>query len=415
MSLQSLAAAGAPVPGSRLAAIDCAPVPRLHLKGAVLLDPEGPEPRPGSILVEGGRIAAVLREGEPPPEDAQPVDLGGGYLAPGLIDIHFHGGAIFAPPDQLGDALRRDAEAMARHGVTAWLPTTVAWPGARLGPFVTQLAAEIGRLHDAASSGGLPAASPLGIHLEGPWISSEALGAQPGEGARPYDAAEARDLLDRAEGLVRMVTFAPELPGAGTLLDELTRRGIVPALGHSLADADLTHAAAERGARHVTHLFNAMGRVHQRAPGLAGAALADDRLTCDLICDGVHVSPDLVRVAARAKSDRLLLITDRVDPPPGQDTTFGAGPVHDDGTALRLPDGRLAGSRLHLDHALERYQRFTGASLHAAITACTLAPARLLGIAPTHGTLRPDARADLISLTPDGRLHQTWLAGQPVR
>ena len=153
---------------------------------------------------------------------------------------------------------------------------------------------------------------------------------------------------------------------------------MLAALGHSRADAAEVEAAIARGARHVTHLFNAMGPLHHREPGLAGAALADERLTCDLICDGAHVHPTVVRAAARALGERLLLITDRIEPAAGGGAagSFGSGPLRDDGVALRLPDGRLAGSRVTLDLALRNAQRFAGLSLLEAVAACTLRPAR---------------------------------------
>jgi len=161
------------------------------------------------------------------------------------------------------------------------------------------------------------------------------------------------------------VTRAPELPGSDRLLDELGRRGVVAALGHSQATAAQVEQAVTQGARHVTHLWNAMSGLHHRAPGLAGAALADDRLSCDLICDGVHVHPLAVRLAARAKCERLLLITDRVSPGTG----FGAGALVDDGTALRLADGRLAGSRLTLDRAVRNAVSFAAMTQLEAVAA----------------------------------------------
>src|SRR6185436_9727595 len=156
---------------------------------------------------------------------------------------------------------------------------------------------------------------------------------------------------------LRMVTLAPEVAGADALLAELAARGVVAALGHTLASAEQIEGAIARGLRHVTHLWNAMGPVHHREPGVAGTALADDRLTCDLICDGHHVAPAIVRIAARALGERLILITDRLDLPDGaRETALGALVAGEDGAPWRRADGALAGSQLALDAALRNAQ-----------------------------------------------------------
>jgi N-acetylglucosamine-6-phosphate deacetylase len=379
---------------------------RKLLRNCVLLDPEGREPEPGALLLEEGRIAARLAPGAPAPAGAQSVDLRGGRLAPGFLDLHFHGRTIFAQPDACAAALREDARALLRHGTTGFLATTVAEAAGAL-------AARVGALAQAAGGADSSGARVLGIHLEGPWINPQAAGAQPAPGIRAPDAAELSELLARAEGWLRMVTLAPELPGAAQLQRTLARRGALVALGHSLASAQQVEGALGEGARHVTHLFNAMGPFHQREPGLAGCALADDRLSCDLICDGVHVHPLWVKLAARAKRERLVLVTDRIDPPAGA-AGFGAGELHDDGAALRLADGRLAGSRVTLERALGNAVAFGALSELEAVAACTLRPARLLGLEGECGTLRPGARADLAVLDAEGRVTETWLGGRRV-
>jgi N-acetylglucosamine-6-phosphate deacetylase len=385
---------------------------RLLLDDALLLDPEAPSASPGRLLIEDGRIVARLRSGDPTPGDVRRVDLGGRKLAPGFLDLHFHGSLIFENPAGFGAALRRDGAEMLRHGTTAYLATTVAWSRDSLAENVTQLAAAIDE--------GVPeAATPLGLHLEGPWIAPGAAGAQPGPAIRPFAAAEGADVLDRGEGTIRMVTLAPEIDGGTELLALLEARGLIAALGHSLADASVIESAVERGARHVTHLFNAMGPLHHRAPGLAGVALVDDRLSCDLICDGAHVDPRMTRLAARVKGERLSLITDRISPQrrtasSNVDASFGSGTLHDDGVALRLEDGRLAGSRLTLDLAMQNAQRFAGMTQLEAIEACSLRPARVLGVEAERGTLRPGSRADFAVLDDAGRVVETWLGGERV-
>jgi len=383
------------------------------LENAVLFDPEETIPAPGGLLIEGERIAARIERPESVAADVERRDLAGRAVAPGFIDLHFHGRFVFnandARHDAAADAVRR-AASLVRHGTTAYLATTVAASH-------DTLAAQVETLTQCLAEAAPEGARPIGIHLEGPWINEHAAGAQPLVGIRPCRINEARDLLDRADGWVRMLTFAPEVGGADDLLDLLSQRGVVPAMGHSRATAERVDDAVLRGARHVTHLFNAMGQLHHREPGLVGSALTDDRLSADLICDGVHVDRRIVQLAARALGSRLMLITDRIDPdldPGGAGSSFGSGTLVDDGAALRLPDGRLAGSRLTLDVAIRNARVFADLALLEAIAACTVRPARLLGIEAERGTLRPGARADLVVLDDEGAVLETWIGGRRV-
>lgn len=369
-----------------------------------LLDPEAERPSPESLLIEDGRVAARLPAGVAGPEGAQRIGWAGDALAPGFLDVHYHGALVFEAPSAAAASLRHAAAAGLRHGVTGFLATTVAWPASELMTRVMAWAEAC----DAAGSG------VLGLHLEGPWISPRAAGAQPASGIREHDPAESAELLARAEGRIRMVTLAPEASGAASLLEALAARGVVASLGHSHATREEASQACAGGARHVTHLFNAMGPVHQREPGLAGFALGHDELSCDLICDGVHVHPDMIRVAARAKGAALLLITDQLAPPEGQAApgSFGSGTVREAEGAWRLADGTLAGSTLTMDRALGVAEASGAMTRHEAVRAATLAPARLLGIEAERGTLRVGARADLVRLDPAGRVRECWVAGE---
>ncbi len=371
----------------------------------------------GSLLIEDGRITARIDPGDPPPADAQAISLGGARLAPGFVDIHFHGELAACAADDAVGALRRASASLARHGVTAFLATTVAWPA-------SELRLRIEALASALAGTEWPGAIPIGIHLEGPWIRPEAAGAQPPDGIRPYEPVEGAAIFDRASSALRLVTLAPELPGARRLEADLARRGIAIAVGHTLAsDADL-RASVSNGACHATHLFNAMGsRCHRdattdpHAEGFARLVLREEQIGCDVIADGAHVHPDWLHLAVRAKGDRLMLISDRIDLPEtasGTPAWLGAARITSDGVAWRLPDGRLAGSLLTLDAAIRNLERWRVMSAHAAITACTLRPARLLGIEREYGTLRVGARADLVALTAAGEVIATWVGGREV-
>ena len=390
---------------------------RIWLRDAVLADPEAPDEVEVSLLIEDGRIAARVGSRDPAPADAQAISLAGARLAPGFIDVHIHGEIAACAVDDATSALRRASALLARHGVTAFLATTVAWPASELRVRMEGLASALAETQ-------WPGAVPIGIHLEGPWIRPEAAGAQPLDGIRPYDPAEGAAIFDRAGAALRLVTLAPELPGARRLEADLARRGIAIAVGHTLAkDADL-QASVANGACHATHLFNAMGsRGHRdatsdpHADGFAGLVLEEERIGYDVIADGAHVHPDWLRLAARSKPDRMMLISDRIDLPVTASSTpawLGADRLTSDGVAWRLPDGRLAGSLLTLDAAIRNVERWNLMSSCEAIAACTLRPARLIGAERDRGTLRVGARADLVALSETGDVLATWVGGREV-
>jgi len=367
------------------------------------VDPEGGEPCTETLLLEEGRVADRLRPDAALGGDWRRVSMAERVIAPGFVDLHFHGALFSAPSEGFGDVLARSAQEMLHGGTTAFLATTVAWSRDSLPRRVGQLAEAV----TGVSSGG---ASCLGLHLEGPWINPDAAGALAAESLRPFEPSYDTDVLDRAGELLRMVTLAPEVAGSDALLAELRARGAVAALGHTRATPAEIRKGIERGLTHVTHLFNAMGLMHHREPGVPGTVLATDELSCDLICDGHHVDPAMVRLAARALDDRLMLITDRVELAEGGPSDRRPSPDE----PVRLPDGTLAGSRLSLDRALHHLRDFAEVSLREAVAACTLRPAQLLGVEGQHGTLRRGARADLAVMDAEGRIMETWLRGRRV-
>jgi len=378
---------------------------KLAIRGAELVDPEAGSVESATLLVEDGRLAGRLAPDAALGGDWRELSRPGCRVAPGFIDLHHHGELVAAAPEDFAAALDRDAERMVAEGCTAFLATSVCWPG-------DALMANVEALAEASASGSGSGAACLGLHLEGPWISPAAPGAMAPDAIAPFDARGA-DVLDGAGEVLRMVTLAPEVEGADALLAELTRRGVLAALGHSRAEAADIDRASERGLRHVTHLWNAMGPVHHREPGVAGHVLSREQLSCDLICDGHHVHPDTVRFTARALGERLVLITDRVEPGAG-DSALGRARAGPDGAPWRRADGTLVGSQLGLADAVRNAGRFADLDLARAVAAATLRPARLLGVENQRGTLRDGARADLVLLDAQGRAVETWLGGRPV-
>ncbi len=382
---------------------------RWAIEGATLLDPEGLASGVKTVLIDGNRIEALLEPGSHRDLDAERYDATGLRLAPGFIDLHFHGELLFARPEDFASALERASRQQASSGTTSFLATSVAWAPERLLDYVT-------RLVDAMTRARQPGAQPLGLHLEGPWINPTAAGAQPTAAIRPYRPQDG-ELLVACGDILKMVTLAPEVEGAELLTEALCQSGVIAALGHSCVTSEAAEDAFRRGMTHVTHLFNAMSGLHHRDPGLAGAVLgAREPVSCDLICDGVHVAPDLVRVAARCLGEQLSLITDRIDLPRAENgTDFGSGGLVDDGMAWRLAaDGRLAGSRLSLDRALRNVQEFGAMTEIEAIASVTLRPARLLGLEHEIGVLRAGTRADLVLLDAQGEVVETYVEGRRV-
>jgi N-acetylglucosamine-6-phosphate deacetylase len=360
-----------------------------HVLAAEAVCPPGP-PAPGWVAIDAGVIVEV-GSGEAP---ASAFDLGAVLLAPGFVDLQVNGvGDVdFASAEPGG--WRRAGRAQLEGGVTAYCPTFVTAPLDDYPPALERA----GVAQADATHRSLPAI--IGVHLEGPFLGG-APGAHPVDLVRPADCDWLGALLAEFPGLVRIVTLAPEAdPGlAATRL--LRDEGATVALGHSTATFEEARAAAEAGARLVTHLFNGMGPLHHREPGLAGAALDDDRLTPTLIPDLVHVHPAVLRLAIRHKHNAAL-VTDRV-------ATAGLR-VTDDGAA-RLVDGTLAGSTLSMDRAARNIVGL-GVPVERAVEMASTIPAGALGLTD-RGRIAAGMRADLVALDPDSlAVRGVWLAGE---
>lgn len=372
----------------------------LVLRGRVLT-PAGEQP--GAVVVAGGRIRAV----EPPAVPvaaARVVEAARGWIAPGFIDVQVNGalGHDFGVEPA---AVAAVARWLPRTGVTAFLPTLVTAPLPRL----TAALACLGAIEPAAS-----AAVPLGVHLEGPYLNPAYRGAHAAEWLRPLALPELDELC--AAGPVRLLTLAPELPGAPAAIAWLRARGIVVSAGHSGADHATTLAAVAAGLTCGTHLFNAMAPFHHRAPGLVGALLTEPGLRAGLIADGIHVHPAVLALAYRARgADGLALVTDGMAAlGMGEGRfTLGGRPVEVRAGAARLADGTLAGGVVPIDAALRGLVAATGCSVAEAVRMATATPAEILGLSD-RGRIAPGARADLVVLDPDLRVRLTVVAGRVV-
>lgn len=325
---------------------------------------------------------------------------GRGLAAPGLVDLQVNGFAGVDFLDADGDDYRRAGDALLETGVTAYLPTLITAPADRL-------CAALGRVPPAAKGPRI-----LGVHLEGPFISPLRLGTHPADARRDPDPALLELLLDA--GPVRLVTLAPELPGALELVDLLLARGIAVSCGHSDATAEQAAAAFDRGARTVTHVFNAMRPFGHRDPGLAGAALTRSDVVVQVIADGVHLAAETVKLVAQAAPGRVALVTDAMAGAGLGDGSFALGGVQvevQNGVARRA-DGVLAGSVVTMIDAVRRLHAL-GTPLEDVLAAASTVPARVLGRDDV-GVLRPGARADVVVLGDDLRVEQVLVGGKEL-
>jgi N-acetylglucosamine-6-phosphate deacetylase len=342
----------------------------------------------GDIEIADGCIAAVGLSGA----------NGRGIAAPGFVDMQVNGfgGVDFLETDAEG--YRRAGEALLETGVTSFLPTLITAPEDEL----LEALAEVPR----DSSG----PRILGVHLEGPFLAERRLGTHRAAGRRDPDGALLERLL--AAGPVRMMTLAPELPGALELIDDLLARGVTVSCGHSDATAEQATAAFDRGARLVTHLFNAMRPFNHREPGIVGAALVRDDVFVELIVDGIHLAPATAALVWRAAAGRVALVTDAVAAASGNGGSYSLGSVElqvQDG-AVRAPEGMLAGSLLTMIEAVRNLHTL-GASLEDALGAASTVPSRALGLAD-YGRLDVGLPADVVVLDDNLEIDSVYVGGE---
>ena len=364
------------------------------------------------LLVEAGKITEIAdHTSRTVPPSATVVDLGNGIIAPGYIDLHIHGSAGFDVMDDNPAALPAIERLLALHGVTSYYPTTVTAPMDTTLRALDRLASAVENRSQGAK---VPrtGACPMGIHLEGPFISHARKGVHPPENLLPPTIATFERLWQAARGHVKIMTIAPELDGAAELIAEAARREICVSLGHSDADFDTSERGIAAGARHATHMFNAMRPLDHRAPGILGAVLTDPRVSADMIVDGVHLDPAIVNLVAKAKGlEQTVLITDATSATGMPDGRYHLGSFEvevKDGKCMA--NGKLAGSILTMDNAVRNLARFAGWTLSQAVTAASRNPARVARLA-NKGVLSAGADADFVVLNPAGEVLRTFIGG----
>jgi N-acetylglucosamine-6-phosphate deacetylase len=376
--------------------------PARLLAGGRVVTPDGVK-SDAWVHVDGDAIVSVSPR--QPSVDAPVVDLEGAWLLPGMIDLHMHGGGGHSVATSR-DAMEGAVAFHRRHGTTATLVSLMTAP-------VDDLAEQLSWAAELTRRGPTPGGNVLGSHLEGPFLSARRSGAQNESHMIDPD----RDVLDRlveaADGSLRMVTLAPELEGALELIGPLRQQGVIVAMGHSDATYEQATAAIRAGANHATHLFNAMPSLHHRAPGLVGAAL-EAGIPCELINDGLHVHPAVVRLVARLIACPVL-VTDAIDASGVGDGTFvlGGQEVRVHGGEARLTRTEsLAGSTLTMAEALRRAVTDSGLTVEEASAAASANPARVLGLEASIGSIAPGRRADLIVLDDELQISAVMASGR---
>ena len=364
----------------------------------------------GSLLVEGGRITRVGGREEAPP-GARVLDLEGLTLYPGFVDVHIHGAAGVDTLEAGAEDLYRVARHLAGEGVTAWLPTFVPAPAEDYRRAVEAVEGLV-NLQDTRPA----AARALGIHYEGPFVNERQCGALRTAYFKTFARGDELDELPAlgSEGAAHMMTLAPEVEGGVELIGELVSRGWVVSIGHTRADLETLERARRAGARHMTHFLNAMSPLHQREPGPVGWGLLQDDVTVDLIADGVHSNPLMLRLVLRCKTAAgVSLISDAVAPAGLGDGVYKVWgeTITVEGGRTRNERGSIAGSVISMLDAA-RNMSLLGLSEPDLARLASLNPARLLRVDDVCGSIEEGKRADLTALDADGKVRLTLVGGR---
>jgi len=356
----------------------------------------------GDVLIRKGRIATIgpnLQAGK-----REVVDAKGLYVGPGFIDTHVNGGGGRGFMEGTEKAFETAVNFHLRHGTTGLLPTAVAAPLEEVREFLKR----VDRFRQSNPT-------ILGAHLNGPFVSLKQSGAMNAEFVIKPSAEQFKELVKDLEKVVRIVTLAPEEAASRNLIDEILKIEAIPSLGHSDATYDEARQAIGKGVRHFTHIFNAMRELHHREPGAVGAALDSSGVTVELIADGIHVHPAVVRFLIKVKeSDSIFLVTDAISAAGMSDGEYFLGnmPALVKDGIPRLKTGTFAGSTLTMNRALKNLVEFTGISLPVAMRMASLNPATALGVSDRKGSLELGKNADIVIFESNYRIRYTIVSGE---
>ncbi|ATF15019.1 N-acetylglucosamine-6-phosphate deacetylase [Brevibacillus brevis X23] len=378
------------------------------LKGNLVAD--GQELHNGLVVVGNGKITYVGKAdeyGKALPNHVVIVE--DGWICPGFVDMHMHGIDGYDTMDGTPKSLQAISTALARHGVTSFLATTMTAPYDQLEQVLVNIAQN--------SREGLPGAQAIGIHLEGPWINPRYKGAQKEENIAIPKLDAVQKLYGLSEGLIKVVTIAPEQPEALEAIAWLKERDVIVSAGHTGATFAQATEAVDAGVRHFTHCFNAMTGLHHREPGVVGAAMYHEQLSTELIADGIHVHPAVMKILYRVKTaERLALVSDSMRAAAMGEGTYDLGgqEVHVHDNQAKLADGTLAGSILTLNRAVGNMVTLSGVALPEAVEMASHTPASILGFGDRKGRLAAGYDADITVLNTQFDVTMTFVAGKEV-
>lgn len=375
---------------------------RLLIKNAHIITPYDIL-RNFELAVEKSKINHIAPSGTLDEKDFDEIiDAKENYLSPGFIDIHTHANSGNDTMDATFEAVDVMARFHLKNGVTGFLPTTMTSSTEEIEKAIRNISTYISRQkekHQILDTSGCSPAEVLGIYLEGPYFSMARKGAQSPEYLKNPDIDELTKFIELSGDYVKVVALAPELPGAIEAISYLRNRGITVSAGHTDATFDTAKKAFDYGVTQVTHVFNGMKGFSHREPGIPGAALIDERVYCEMICDGIHLHPGAMKLVVKAKGkDRIILISDSMMAAGLSDGkyTLGGQKVIVKGEEARLTDGTLAGSTLTLNKAIYNMVHMVGVSLPDAVRMATLNPARAIGLDREKGSIEIGKDADLV-------------------